>query len=318
MLPSQLKVVEDNATHGIYEIEGLHPGYGHTLGNSLRRIILSSLSGTAATLVKIEGAEHEYSTLPGVKEDVLNLVLNLKQVRFRNASSDPVVVSLKVNGPQKVTAGMIDGGGVIEVTNPDQYICEITGKGGALDIEITVENGIGFVPREQLHKEKMPVGTIALDAIYTPIRKASYEVEDMRVGDRTDFNRLRVTIETDGTTSPREALEQSIMIMLKQMRAILDLQEEERMMASVSADQEEESSEEESAESETDLLKTRVETLDLSTRTSNALSEANIRTLGGLVKKTEDDLLALDGIGAKGVDEIKEAIEARGASLKEA
>jgi len=318
LLPSKLHVVQDSDTHGVYEIEGLYPGYGHTLGNSLRRVILSSLRGAAVTVVKIDGVEHEYSTIAGVKEDALGLVLNLKRIRFRSSSEEPVVVKLVAKGAQVVTAGLVDGGGVVEVTNPDQYLCEITDKKTSLDIELTIQQGVGFVPREMIHAEKMPIGTIATDAIYTPIRKVSYEVENMRVGDRTDHNRLRIKIETDGTTTPREALEQSIMIMLKQMRSILDLQEEESMIPPVLENTETDDAASEESESESDLLKTRIEMLELSTRTANALSEANIRTVGGLVKKTESDILALDGIGGKGVDEVISALAAMSLALKEA
>lgn len=321
LLPSKLHVVKDSDTYGVYEIEGLYPGYGHTLGNSLRRVILSSLPGSAVTLVKIAGVDHEYSTMEGIKEDVLGLVLNLKRIRFRSASAEPTVVTLKAKGPQMVTAGMIDGAGTVEVSNPDQYLCEITGKNTELDIELTIQQGVGFIPREMIHPEKMPIGTIATDAIYTPIRKVNYEVENMRVGDRTDHNLLRMKIETDGTITPREALEQSIMIMLKQMRSILDLQEEESMMAPVLGNAETPSADDTSSEetaSEADLLKTRIEMLDLSTRTANALSEANIRTVGGLVKKTSEDILALDGIGGKGVEEVVAALAAMNLALKEA
>lgn len=321
LLPSQLNVVKDEAQEGIFEVEGLYPGYGHTLGNSLRRIILSSLPGSAVTLVKVEGAEHEYSTLSGVKEDVLAILLNLKRVRFRSNTDEAQVITLKVKGDKIVTAADIDGAGVVEVLNPEQHIAEITAKSGELNIELTIERGVGFVPREMLHKDKMSVGTIAVDAIYTPIRKVSYEVENMRVGDRTDHNRLRLNIQTDGTITPREALEESIRIMMRQMGAILNLSEEEifppkpeivipdlsEMAASES---------EEDAEDVSDVLKTRIESLDLSTRTSNALADANIRTVGGLVKKTEEDLLNLDGLGNKGLDEIKEALTILGLTLK--
>jgi DNA-directed RNA polymerase subunit alpha len=321
LLPSKLHVVKDSDTYGVYEIEGLYPGYGHTLGNSLRRVILSSLPGSAVTLVKIAGVDHEYSTMEGIKEDVLGLVLNLKRIRFRSSSQEPTMVTLKTKGAKMITASMIDGGGIVEVANPDQYLCEITGKNTELDIELTIQQGVGFIPREMIHPEKMPIGTIATDAIYTPIRKVNYEVENMRVGDRTDHNLLRMKIETDGTLTPREALEQSIMIMLKQMRSILDLQEEESMMAPVLGNAEtaltnDTASEE--TESEADLLKTRIEMLDLSTRTANALSEANIRTVGGLVKKTQEDILALDGIGGKGVEEVVAALTAMNLALKEA
>ena len=329
LLPSKFNTLSEDATTGVFDIEGLYPGYGHTLGNSLRRIILSSLPGSAVTLIKIEGAEHEYSTLPGIKEDVLAILLNLKQVRFRSLSDEAQTITLSVKGAQVVTAKDINGAGIVEILNPEQHIAEITTKTGELSITLTINRGIGFVPREMLYKEKMPIGTVAVDAIYTPIRRVSYEVENMRVGDRTDHNRLRITIQTDGTISPREAFEESIKIMVMQLRAIINLAEEDTMPVMSSAlldahmlarEQEDVTVASSDAQDDdiSDILKTRIESLELSTRTFNALSEASIRTIGGLVKKTEDDLLALDGIGAKGIDEITEALNALGVSLKTA
>ncbi len=337
LLPSKFNVLSEDATTGVFDIEGLYPGYGHTLGNSLRRVILSSLSGSAVTLIKIEGADHEYATLAGVKEDVLAILLNLKQVRFRSLSDEPQLIKLVVKGAQIVTAKNIDGAGTVEILNPDQYIAEITTKTAELSIELTINRGVGFVPREMLFKEKMPIGTIAVDAIFTPIRKVSYEVENMRVGDRTDHNRLRITIQTDGTVSPREAFEQAIKIVVNQLRAIINLTEEEMMptnahLASFGGDtsafmgkdkniasfdmQADTTAESDEDNGVSDILKTRIESLELSTRTFNALSEASIRTIGGLVKKTGDDLLALDGIGAKGIEEISDALAGLGVSLK--
>lgn len=336
LLPSKFIVVQEEGTTGVYDIEGLHPGYGYTLGNSLRRVILSSLEGSAVTLIKIEGAEHEYSTLPGVKEDVLAILLNLKQVRFRSLTDEAQIVALAYKGQGSVTAKDLQGNGTVEILNPDQHIAEITDAKGSLSMELTIERGVGFVPREMIHREKLPIGTMGVDAIYTPVRKVHYEVENMRVGDRTDYHRLRISIETDGTISPREALEESIRAMMRQFGAILDLAEDDifpsfplrsfetgesslDMGTESSSLDTEKSSMKASVEVDdafSDILKTRIETLELSTRTANALSDASIRTIGGLVKKTEEDLLDLDGLGAKGIEEIKSALAKLGTSLR--
>lgn len=313
-LPSKPRIVTEEEYRGVYEIDGLYPGYGHTLGNSLRRIILSSLPGSAITQVKIEGVEHEFSALDDVKEDVITLLLNLKRVRLAMHSDEPLTMTLKANGQGVVTAGDITAPSQIEILNPEQPIAEITSKSGTLEMEITVEHGLGYVPREVHQKEKVDIGTIALDAVFTPIRRANYEVENMRVGDRTDYNRLRLFIETDGTISAREALEDSIKIMIHQLKAVIGFQEdapEEEMT-------EEHIPQEESAEHvDPDVLKTRIETVDFTTRTQNALEEASIRTIGGLVRKKKDDILALDGIGEKGVQEIEDVLKNMGLSLKE-
>ena len=223
-IPSKPKIVSEENSKGIYEIDGLYPGYGHTLGNSLRRIILSSLPGTAITEVKISGVGHEFSTVEGVKEDVISIILNLKKIRLSMDSAEPMKIELKVKGPAKVTAADIQTPSQIQIVNKDQYLFEVTTK-TEVTIEMRVENGIGFVPKEVLHKEKVEVGTIALDAIFTPIRRVNYETENMRVGDRTDYNRLRITIETDGTITPKEALEHSISTMITQLKAIVGFKE---------------------------------------------------------------------------------------------
>ncbi len=311
-LPSKPRIVSEKEFSGVYEIDGLYPGYGHTLGNSLRRIILSSLSGAAITSVKIDGVSHEFSTIEGVKEDVIMILLNLKKIRFEMITEDPQVITLKVNGQKKITAADIDTPGQVTVLNGDQEIAEVTGK-GALEIEMTLEKGLGYVPRESLQQEKVDIGVMALDAAFTPIRRVNYEVENMRVGDRTDYNRLRIVIETDGSLTPKEALEKSIEIMIHQLKAIIGFKEEEMEMMT------EKTIEEvvvEKKEDDTEFLKTRVEELSLSPRTINALDEANIRTVGGLARKKEEDVLAIQGLGAKGLQEIKRALSNYGITLK--
>lgn len=303
-LPSKPRVVSEEDNHGIFEIDGLYPGYGHTLGNSLRRIILSSLPGAAITQVKIDGAEHEFSTLEGVKEDIITILLNLRRVRLHMHTDEPMTISLKKSGAGVVTAADITSPTQVEILNGDQYIGEITNKSGKLNIEMTVERGLGYVPREVHQKDKVEIGTIALDAVFTPIRRANYEVENMRVGDRTDYNRLRVIIETDGTYTAREALEKSIEIMIHQLKSIIGFQEQRTEAEAPKAEVVEEVSDEPDQE----VLKTRIETLDLTSRTLQALEEASIRTVGGLVRKKKDDILALDGIGPKGLEEIQELL----------
>jgi len=212
-LPSKPRIVKEDEFTGVYEVDGLYPGYGHTLGNSLRRIILSSLPGAAITTVKIEGAPHEFDTLPGIKEDIITILLNLKKVRIRLLSDEPQTLTLSVKGEKDATADDITAPGQVEILNRDQHIAELTDKKADLSIELTVERGLGYVPRDVLAKDKVDIGVIALDAIFTPIRRVNYEVENMRVGDRTDFNRLRLFIETDGTLLPKEALEKAIEIL---------------------------------------------------------------------------------------------------------
>ena len=311
-LPSKPRIVSEEEFRGIYEIDGLYPGYGHTLGNSLRRIILSSLPGAAITKVKIEGVEHEFSTIEGVKEDVITILLNIKRIRLALHSDDSIVVRIKKKGAGVVTAADITVPSQVEILSPEQPIAEITSAKTDLDIELTVEKGLGYVAREVHQKDKVEIGVIALDAVFTPIRRANYEVENMRVGDRTDYNRLRVFIETDGTITPKEALEQSIEVMIHQLKAVIGFQEQVKSEAPAP-----EAPAVEAVAIDPDVLKTRIENLELSSRTLAALEEANIRTVGGLVRKKKDDILALDGIGPKGLDEIVELLSTLGVSLSE-
>ncbi len=322
ILPSKPRIVSEDATKGVYEIDNLYPGYGHTLGNSLRRIILSSLPGAAITLVKIDGVAHEFSTIAGVKEDVVLILLNLKKLRFKLLTEEAQTVTLSVKGVKSVTAADITTSGQVEILNPEQHICELTDKGSKIDIELTIDKGLGFVPRDVHQKGKVDIGTIAVDAIFTPIRRVAYEVENMRFADKTNYNRLRIIIETDGTLTPRQALERSIEIMILQLQAIFDFKGNPVSTSIVhdvetsESDSKESKDESKDKEDVTDVMKTRIDTLDLSTRTSNALTAANIRTLGGIARKREEDLLEIEGIGDKGIQEIKKALDQYGLSLK--
>ncbi len=349
ILPSKPRVVLEEENKGVFEIDGLAPGYGHTLGNSLRRIILSSLPGASIVSVKIEGVTHEFQTLDGIKEDVIVMILNLKKIRFKIISGESHIVNISSKGPKKITAADIKTNGQVEILNPDTYIAEITGKVN-LNIEMKIQNGLGFVSKETLQKEKVEIGNIVVDAIFTPVLRVSYEVENMRVGDKTNYNLLRISIETDGTMTAREALSESIIIMINQLKAIVDFQEKENPSLTPQAleellekknkskkeksqlnttdksvssktedknkktDKDEDENEDE-AKSE-DVLKTRIDTLDFSNRTLNALTAANIRTIGGLSRKKREDLLEIEGIGEKGINEIKKILEQFGFELK--
>ncbi len=313
--PSSPRVVLEEGNKGVYEIDSLHPGYGHTIGNSVRRVLLSSLPGVAITRVKIQGVSHEFSTIPDIKEDVISILLNLKQVRFLMHSPEPQVIKLSVKGIKNVSAKDFETPTQLEIVNKETPIAILTSKDAKLEIEATVERGLGYVPREVLEKEKVEVGGLTLDAIFTPIRKVNYEVENMRVGDRTDYNRLRISIETDGTVSPREALERSIEILIKQLEPLTSLKDKKT---------EEEIATEMKAEipvapdsAAEDSLKIRVEDLGLSGRTFNALSNAGIRTVGGLVKKSREDLLELAGVGERAVSEIERSLSSFNLELKQ-
>lgn len=314
-LPGKPRVVSESERSGTYEIDGLYPGYGYTLGNSLRRIVLSSLPGAAVTHVKIPGVSHEFSTIEGVKEDVVTILLNIRKIRLRILTDEPQTITLDVKGPRVVTAGDLKLPGQVEVLNPDQYIAEITGK-TTLEIELKAERGLGYIAKETHQKERVDIGTIALDAIFSPIRRVNYEVENMRVGDRTDFNRLRILIETDGTLAPREALERSIETMIHQLKAIVGFKEEEvPEMKMPSPDMKRD---EKAMPMDTEILKVRITELSLPPRVEAALDNASIRTVGGLVRKREDDLLSIEGLGQKGLQDIKRSLSNLGLTLRTA
>ncbi len=314
VVPSKPKIVKEEGFMGIYEIDGLYPGYGHTLGNSLRRIILSSIPGAAITKVKIEGVEHEFSTIEGVKEDVINVLLNLKRLRLKVTGDEPQTIYIKAKGAKMVTGKDVEVPGQVEVLNPTQHIAELTSKSAELMIEATVQQGLGYVPKEAIEKERVEIGAISLDAIFTPIRRVNYEVENMRVGDRTDFNRLRISIETDGTLTAKEALEQSISTMIMQLKAIVGFKEEE--VAPSTPVKEDEGEVSSKKEIDVEFLKTRIDDIGLSARTVKALTTANIRTVGGLARKKEADILDVEGLGSKGIQEIKKVLSNYGITLK--
>jgi DNA-directed RNA polymerase subunit alpha len=306
-LPSKPRVVSEKDLQGVYEIDSLYPGYGHTLGNSLRRIILSSLPGATVTSVKIEGIPHEFATIEGMRETVIELLLNLKRVHFILHGDEPQTIKLKVKGPKSVTAADFEMPSQVEIKNPEQNVCEISGK-NELELEATIERGLGYVPRETLTKEKVDIGTIALDATFTPIRRVNYEVENMRVGDRTDFNRLRILIETNGTIMPREALEKSIETMIHQLKAVIGFQEEPVLTSN--------SANEDPVALTGDASKAKVAELGLSARIVSALEDAGIKSAAGLARKTASALKELEGIGDRAVTEIEEALSKLGLALK--
>jgi DNA-directed RNA polymerase subunit alpha len=309
-LPSKPRVVSEEGLQGVYEIDSLYPGYGHTLGNSLRRIILSSLSGASITSVKIDGIQHEFATIEGVRESVMEILLNLKRVHFSLQGDEPQTIRLSVKGPKSITAADIQMPSQVSITNPDQHICDVAGK-VSLELEATIERGLGYVPREVLTKEKVDIGTIALDATFTPIRRVNYEVENMRVGDRTDFNRLRILIETNGTLSPREALEKSIEIMIHQLKAIIGFQEEEEAVAPATG-----MMGESAPAGAKDPSKVKIDDLGLSSRVASSLTAGGIKTAAGLARKTPSVLKELDGVGDKAIDEIESALSGLGLTLK--
>ncbi len=224
VLPSKTNIIKEDKNLGVFEIEGLYPGYGLTIGIALRRVLLSSLPGAVITTVKIKGVQHEYSTIPHVKEDVIQILLNLKKIRIKTFSNEPETLTLSIKGEKQVFASDIEKNSAAEIINPDIFIASLTDKKAELEIEMIVESGLGYVPSELRRKEKLPVGTISLDAVFSPIRNVNYEVEDVRVGERTDFNRLRLHIETDGSISPRQAFKKACDILNSHFQLIGDIE----------------------------------------------------------------------------------------------
>lgn len=208
-----IKKVSEEKNVGVFHVEGLYTGYGVTLGNALRRTLLSSLPGAAITQIKIEGVSHEFSTIPGIVEDVLEFTLNLKKVRFSFTAEEPQILRLKSKGEGEIKAGDIEGNTFVKVLNGDLHLATITKKSGGLDAEVTVEKGLGYVPVESRRIERLSVGTIMLDAVFSPVRRVEFSVENMRVQDRTDYNRLKIEVETDGSISPSQAVHKAANIL---------------------------------------------------------------------------------------------------------
>ena len=218
-LPQEPKYTELSPSHGKIEILECYPGYGTTLGNAIRRVLLSSLEGAAVTSVKIKGVTHEFTTMPGVMEDMVQIILNLKQVRFRMASEEPMKISLKFKGEGKVTAADFKVSTGLEIVNPEQVIATLSDKKAELDMEVEVASGIGYIPVEQQSREK-EIGMIAIDAIYTPVKRVNFEVENMRVGKRTDYDKITIEIMTDGSITPEGAFNKAVDILMSQFSAL--------------------------------------------------------------------------------------------------
>ncbi len=264
--------------------------------------------------VKIPGVADWFTTSEGVREEVVTIIVNIRKIRLKLLTDEPQTITLSVKGPKDVTAADLKLPGQVEILNPEQRIADVTGKVN-FELEIRAERGLGYIPKEEHQKERVDIGTIALDAIFSPIRRANYEVENMRVGDRTDFNRLRILIETDGTIAPREALERSIETMIHQLKAVVGFKEEETPEMSV-ATESRSAREERAAPVDAEMLKTRITELNMPQRVEAALDNASIRTVGGLVRKREDDLLAIEGLGQKGLQDIKRALSNLGLTLR--
>ena len=223
-LPTEPKVISKNDNQAVFEIGPLYPGYGTTIGNTLRRVLMSSLEGAAITFVKIKGVDHEFSALTGVLEDVIEIILNLKKVRFRLFKDEPATLMLIAKGEGEVTPGNIKTTADVEIINKDQHIATITDKKTTLEMEITIENGIGYIPAEQRQKEKLSVGKIAIDGIFTPIRNVNFTVENIRVGQRTDYNKVMLEVETDSSISPEEALKRASQILIEHFSIINNIE----------------------------------------------------------------------------------------------
>ena len=219
-LPEQVKIVKKDGNRATFEISPLMPGYGATIANPLRRVLLSSLEGAAVTAIKIKGVDHEFTTVPGVMEDIIQIILNVKRIRFKLFSEDPVKISLSVKGEKEVTAADIKTTSDVEVINPDQHIATLTDKKADFEMELDIEKGIGYVPVEQRQKDKLAIGVIAVDAIFSPVRMVNFTVENVRVGQRIDFNKIVIDVETDGSVEPEEALKKASEIIIKHFETI--------------------------------------------------------------------------------------------------
>lgn len=299
-LPSKPKVIQKEDYKAVLEIEGLYPGYGTTIGNSLRRVLLSSLEGAAVTQVKIGGVQHEFSTIKGVLEDVVSIILNIKKLRFKMHSDEPQIVTLKVKGEKEIKGSNFDMPTQLDLINKEIHIATLTDKKSELNMELRIEKGLGFVIAEQDKRNKLDVGQISIDSIFTPIRNVNFRVENMRVGKRTDFDRLFLEIETDGTIDPEDAFKEASQILIGHFSALIGEREE------VVKEEEEEISDE----------KIKVEDMDISPKIVKILIENNIKTSAGLAKRSEESLLKFEGIGEKGIEEIKKGLKKLGLELK--
>ncbi|TSA46225.1 DNA-directed RNA polymerase subunit alpha [bacterium] len=312
-LPNKIYFSLDEKNISSVVIEPLYPGYGVTIGNALRRVLLSSLPGAAVTAVKIKGVDHEFSTIPNVREDVVDIILNLKQLRLKVHSEEPVKLELKSKGQKNVTAADIRADANVEIVNPDLLIATLDNKNAELSMELIVEQGRGYVPVEMRESEKMEIGMIAVDAIYTPVRNVNFEVENVRVGRITNYDKLTLTMETDGTISGQEALDMVSQILVDHFSMLLTANleqmkidnnaEETPAVTQLPLDMAG-SADERPVVTEVDDLAT----LGLSNRAHNALERNNIKSIAKLRGMTRDELGGLEGLGDKSIDEILEVL----------
>jgi DNA-directed RNA polymerase subunit alpha len=284
--------------------EPLERGFGMTLGNALRRILLSSLQGAAVTAVQIDGVLHEFSSIPGVREDVTDIVLNIKQLALRMHGDGPRRMSLTATGPGEVTAGQISTGHDIEILNPDLVLCTLD-DGVKLGMEFTVQSGKGYVPAAENRPEDAPIGLIPVDAIYSPVRRVAYRVEPTRVGQVTNYDRLLLTVETDGTVGPEDAVALAARILQDQLQLFINFEEPRQVSAEAQRDD---------LPFNRNLLR-KVDELELSVRSANCLKNDNIVYIGDLVQKTEQEMLRTPNFGRKSLNEIKEVLGSMGLGL---
>ena len=292
-------------SYGKYVIEPLERGYGTTLGNSLRRVLLSSLPGTAVTSIRIAGVQHEFSTIPGVKEDVTEIVLNIKRIIARLHSDEPKTVYIEASGECEVTAGDIKADSEVEILNPELHLATL-GPDASLSIELTIDHGRGYVPADKNKGSQQVIGTIPVDSIYTPVLKVNYTVENTRVGNQTDFDKLTLEVWTDKTISPRDAVSLGAKILVDHFTLFTDLSDSIGNRSTVV----------EKVETQRDkVLEMTIEELDLSVRSFNCLKRANINTVEDLISKTQDEMIKVRNLGRKSLEEVEHKLAMMGLSL---
>ena len=295
----------ENGSYGKYVVEPLERGYGTTLGNSLRRILLSSLPGTAATSIKIAGVQHEFSTIPGVTEDVTEIVLNVKKIIARLHCQGAKTVYIDASGECEITAGDIKADGEVEILNPDLHICTL-GPDASLNMEITLSHGRGYVPADRNKNASMPIGVIPIDSIYTPVYKVNYTVENTRVGNMTDYDKLTLEVWTDSTISARDAVSLGAKILTDHLALFTDLSESVANNPTVV----------EKVESgRSKILDLTIEELDLSVRSFNCLKRANINNVADLISRTGEDMMKVRNMGRKSLEEVQNKLAMMGLSL---
>ena len=295
-------------SYGKYVIEPLERGYGTTLGNSLRRVLLSSLPGTAVTSIRISGIQHEFSTIPGVKEDVTEIVLNIKRIIARLHSDEPKTVYIEASGECEVTAGDIKADGEVEILNPELHIATL-GPDASLSMELTLDHGRGYVPADKNKNPQQIIGTIPVDSIYTPVLKVNYAVENTRVGNQTDFDKLTLEVWTDRTITPRDAVSLGAKILVDHFTLFTDLSDSIGSRSTVV----------EKVETQRDkVLEMTIEELDLSVRSFNCLKRANINTVEDLISKTQDEMIKVRNLGRKSLEEVEHKLAMMGLSLASA